>query len=360
MGMMRSAALVCMLALAACAPAGAQTETADASYRVIGRHIANDDGSVQVAWPASGIEGGFRGSELSVTIEDAGETLMDVTIDGVTETLALEPGVHRYELRDWRNVADHRFRITRKSEIFSGGVSIIRGVDIGAGDWIAPPAYDHRMLVLGDSISAGYGVLGADQTCSYSAETGAPLQTYAALTAAAFNAELNLIAISGRGVTRNYAGGEGLVMGWQLDKALPDHEPLWDPSAFRPELVVVNLGANDFSPGYPDAEIESRPGEKFETEYAALLGALRAAYPEARIIAAIGPLGESGVADAVARAVAAHNASANDAVGHIVLERAQSGHVWGCDWHPGVDSQRVMAAQLIGMIENELGWTRAR
>jgi lysophospholipase L1-like esterase len=357
MGMMRSAAMACVLALAACASAGAQSESA--GYRVIGRHVANEDGSVQVAWPASGVEGVFHGSQLSVTIEDNGENLMDVTIDGVTRTLALQAGVHRYELREWRNADDRQFRITRKSEIFDSGISIIRDVDIGVGRWLAPPAYAHRMLVLGDSISAGYGATGVDETCHYSAETGAPLLTYAWLTAAAFNAELHVIAISGRGVTRNYSGGEGLLMRWQIDKALPDHEPLWDQSAYRPELVVVNLGANDFSPGYPDAAIESYPGERFETEYAALLGALRAAYPEARLVAAIGPLGESGVREAVARAVTAFNAS-GEAVGFVALERAQAGHVWGCDWHPGRDSHRVMAEELTGFVETELGWTRVR
>jgi len=336
------------LALAACA---SNTEPSNPSFRLLGRYEERADSAFAFAWPASGVEARFEGTRIVARIEDSGENLMDVRIDGVTTMLDLEPGVHDYVLFESGAPGEHVISLTRKSEIFDSGISVLLALEVD-GRSLPTPVRAHRMLVLGDSLSVGYGATGADATCSYSAETGAPLQSYASQTANAFDADLHLIAISGRGVVRNWDDDPRPVMPWQIDKALPDQEgPRWDQARFQPELVIVNLGTNDFS--------QIDPGARFHDGATAMWRALHAAYPNARLMAAFGPNDKENANAAVRAGAEAFTAESGAPVPFVSLAPAASGHVWGCDYHPGLDSHAVMAETLIAAIERELGWTRA-
>ena len=106
-----------------------------------------------------------------------------------------------------------------------------------------------NLLVIGDSLTAAYGVDGVDP-CSYSAATQNFLHSYAYL------AELTTLAWSGKGVVRNYGDPNPTSV-----NPLPTYynrtlSPLsvdgvsanyWDPSRYMPDVVVVMLGSNDYS-----------------------------------------------------------------------------------------------------------------
>ena len=63
-------------------------------------------------------------------------------------------------------------------------------------------ARKNKLLVIGDSISCGYGVEGA-YPCTWSASTENVLDSYATLVADAVDAEVIVTAWSGKGVVRN-------------------------------------------------------------------------------------------------------------------------------------------------------------
>mmetsp|Transcript_20418 Transcript_20418/g.34190 ORF Transcript_20418/g.34190 Transcript_20418/m.34190 type:complete len:565 (+) Transcript_20418:109-1803(+) len=63
--------------------------------------------------------------------------------------------------------------------------------------------YSYKMLVIGDSISAGYGVDGMPP-CSFAAELEDVTHGFAYLVAQNVHADLHVIAWSGKGVVRNY------------------------------------------------------------------------------------------------------------------------------------------------------------
>ncbi len=341
-----------LLALSACARTETLTliEEAPYSYQTLGRYASDAEGAMTFAWPASGVAGRFEGRRLSVTVEDNGDNLMDVVVDGEHRVLDLEPGVQNYVLFESATRGGHSFSFTRRSEIFDNGLTTIHSVDTD-GRWVAPRHFAHRMLVVGDSLSAGYGLDGPDEHCRYSAETGAPLRSYASRTAEVFDAELHLIAISGRGALRNYDGSEPPRMPWQIDKALPDQAgPAWDQSRYQPELVVVNLGANDFAMG--------DPGAPFDETYLNMLRSLHAAYPTARFVIAQGPDDRAPLLESVQEAAAALSAEINAPVPFVALRKVTSGRVWGCDYHPGFDSHIAMADQLSALIAREIGWAR--
>jgi len=333
--------LLCSVAFADTAP----------GYRTLGRYTEASDGAMSFAWPASGVEGRFVGARLVANIEDNGSSLMDLDVDGVMTQMPLQAGAHDYTLFQAPTPGEHYVRLTRRSEIGSG-LTTIHKLTLD-GEWRALPPHAHRILFIGDSITVGYGAAGADQTCHYSAEASPPWESYAERTAQAFDADFQIVAISGRGVVRNYSGFNAPHMPDLIEAALPDHaESHWDAAKFSPELIVINLGANDFS--------TADPGPAFEPAYLAMLQHLRTLYPQARIISAFGP--EHRTQDALPRigaVVDQFNRSQTQPVTFLYLPQAQAGHIYGCDWHPGVDTHRVMARALSDEIARETGWSHA-
>lgn len=337
---MRTLALIALALLcAACA---------SPTYRALGRYAESADGALTFAWPASGVEGRFVGTRVTATIEDNGDNVLDLAIDGAVTQLPLDAGVREYVLFQSDQAETHTLRLTRRSEINSAPPTTIQDIALD-GAWRALPERAHRIVFFGDSNSVGYGNDGADQHCPYSIEASAPWKSYATQTAQAFDADFQLNAISGRGIIRNYDGGAGHHIPQLIDAALPDHpETSWDHAQFSPELIVVNLGANDFS--------TTGPGDGFGPAYVAFLRAIAQRYPHAEVITAWGPTNEEPGINAVRAATESYNASAARPAHFIVLPQAASGHIFGCDWHPGADTHALMAQTLSDEITRVMGW----
>ena len=157
----------------------------------------------------------------------------------------------------------------RRTEAFEGETTF-RGFDFGSGGALLapPPAPDRRLEVIGDSISAGYGVEGADQYCSFTAATENHEKTYEAVAANKVGADLVTVAWSGIGMLRDYSGDTSNNMPARYDLTLPlSAGSSWDFSRYVPGAVVINLGTNDFAQG--------DPGQAFVTAYAGFVQHLR-------------------------------------------------------------------------------------
>ena len=95
-------------------------------------------------------------------------------------------------------------------------------------------------------------------------------------------AEVHLISKGGAGVVRNYEAPQSRspeplpVRAPRTLSSAPDSR--WDVNAWQPDLVVINLGENDFTQGPAPSEDEFLEG------YLSLLRDLRNAYPEAFIL----------------------------------------------------------------------------
>lgn len=103
--------------------------------------------------------------------------------------------------------------------------------------------------------------------------------SFAALTSAAFSAEYRNTSISGIGLA---AGYDDVLMGQVWDRTYPNAaSPKADIAAWVPDVALVLLGDNDDS--YPRSIGKPFPAE-FDAKYAALIHAIRAAYPRAHIV----------------------------------------------------------------------------
>lgn len=316
--------------------------------RILGRSEPERGGGFILQWPGSGFEAKFTGKRLTATIDDYGDNWLNVEIDGVASKLDLQEGPTNYTLFNG-TAGEHTIRITRRTGAPSGPTRVL---DIRSDGPIAPTAMpERRMLVIGDSITSGYGVEGADQFCTYTHATQNADLAYPALAAKDFGADLHSISIDGYGLIRNYAGDDATMdkASWKM---LPGGTSLWPGSVYQPQVIVINLGTSDFSAG--------DPGDRFDAAYIGMLRKLRAAYAEAKIFAVFGPM-LSGDAYVAARAsvFGATETIRKDGdlrVSFIEFSPPQSARRFGCDWHPGLDAHRAMATRLEAAVQKELGW----
>jgi lysophospholipase L1-like esterase len=208
--------------------------------------------------------------------------------------------------------------------------------------------------VIGDSYASGYGVEGADRSCTSSYANQNSDLAFPALTAKAFGADVHVVAADGRGLTRNFAGDAPTMatLAWQT---LADSDTAWDTTAFDPQVIVLNLGTNDFT--------ASDPGASFDEAYVYTLRKLRAAYPKATVMGAIGgslwrkryDAAKTSISDAVKLL----NKEGDTNVKFVEFTPTAGQGRYGCDSHPGVRAQAQMAATLQAAIEASVGWKPA-
>ncbi len=256
---------------------------------------------------------------------------------------------------------DHRVELYRETEGRYGD-SVFRG--FSEGTLKPPPAGSNRLIeVVGDSISAGYGNLGsevhpnygADPSggCAFSTETQSAYQTYGAIAARQLGADASIIAVSGWGVSRDNGNNINSVLPTVYSNALGLRAtPAWSFQQAA-DVVVVNLGTNDFFTG--------DPGEaQFKGAYAGLLDTIRAKYPDAWIFCMLGPmLWGTGLTQATAYTtalVSERNAAGDARVRLFDFGQQNSSLGTGCSYHPNVTVQTQMAEELVATIRERVSW----
>ncbi len=299
------------------------------------------------SWPGSGFALRFQGRRLELRLQTDGENSLVAQIDGERRRIDLAPGARSYTLFDGA-AGRHDVRLFKRTEGDVGQVGFL-GAETD-GHFLPAQAPERRVLVIGDSISAGYGIEGAGPDCPFSPGTQDQTQTYAALAAARLEAETTTLAASGRGLVRNYSGARTGTMLALMDRALPGEARPTAPAPGPFDLVLVHLGTNDFSG-------EDKP-EGFEKAYVELLQTLRQRYPEAPIYALLGPmLGPEPFTEAsraIEGAVASRRGAGDEAVRFLAFPPPPSS--FGCDWHPGLAANREMADRLVARLKADLGW----
>jgi|GEM_PF-449022 len=319
-------------------------------FRPLGRYVLTESGGHHMGWPASGLALTFHGKTLTSTITDSGEGVMDLSVNGQMSPLKLDAGTNSYTLIDSPTKQTFNVKLTRRTEAHDTGLFTIESIQ-SDGEVKPLVTPERKILFLGDSITAGFGLRGDTKECEYAPETNAPLQSYASLAADQFGAEPQLIAISGRGVVHNWNGSPAPFMPLQFDLALPDVGGQWDHNLFRPDVIVTALGTNDWSMINPGAG-------KFRLGYKNMLRDLREQFPRAHIVTVSGPLLEGKKREAARRGInQAMNELRDPNISTVDLTLSETGLKWGCQYHPGRDSMKKMANQLGVHIAERTNWT---
>lgn len=341
--------------LVAGAAVPSRASAASDRFHTVGRVVPAADGFVRYSWPGISFEGRFRGTGVGVRLDDFVNDY-DVQIDGTTTATLVTPG----RTTAWvRGLADteHRVRLVKRTESawsegrFGGFVATPGGTVLAA-----PRPRRRQIEYIGDSYTAGYGNVSGTRDCSANGgvdrNTDADL-SFGVLTARGLGADHQLNAFSGRGMVRNYNGSSpGTDFRTYYDRALLAVEgDVWrKPASWRPQVVVIGLGLNDFSTPLNPGESWTTQSDlvaAYESAYHGFLDKLRTRYgPRPFLLVSATSLpGSTVFAETVERIARTRNTRGDDRVGHWYYDDPALDHL-GCDWHPSAADHRIISGLL--------------
>ena len=338
-----------LLALAALATIGAAPSPTPLPVHVGGRVIKEADGSLSFGWPGVYFESSFRGTGVRVKF-DAPDDFLRLFVDGEERILFKKPGAVDI-IVEGLAAGDHVARLEKLTETQSGGSRFTAFYPVG-GDVPLPAQPRTRQIeFIGDSHTVGYGNTSAVRQCPGSGvhDTTDTQQAFGPLVAKHYDADYRVNAFSGMGIVRNYGGSSP-------DSNLPALYPRLKPDsanavatsdpACQPQVIVINLGTNDFStplkPGErwkSDAELKTA----YRQRYVEFVSGLRKANPTARFIL----MGSDLFYPEIQKVAEALNRGAAVPVSTVHIGSMEFS---GCDWHPSLADDKMMA----GLVDNEI------
>ncbi len=336
------------------------------NVRYLGRWDTRDPAGPRAAWPACAVEFRYIGSAVNVVMSDAGNggDAFEVVVDGhpVPGVLTLSKGRGIYSLGDASRsqpgvVATHTVELVKRTEAFVGTTQVL-GFQVSNNGEMLPwqaPAPKHKLEIIGDSITCGYGNEAASAQEHFTPATEDAYLSYGALAARDLNADYHCIAWSGRKMSPDNAMPS--IYGLTLPT---DPSSAWDFSSWTPDAVVINLGTNDFARGNPDRAQWTAAYEQF------LNTVVRAHYPKAFIYVAIGPMttdayppGQNAlttIKSYLRQIVGDERQRGNTRIRVLFFAPQDPANGLGADSHPSVKTDAIMAGTLETALRADLRW----
>ena len=324
------------------------------------------DGKARFSWPATGVELAFTGRDLWVQLRGTPNADFMPEMDRVAiyvdrepaRVLTIDGGTHENRLAEGLADAPHTVRIVKLTEPAVGTVTIEHFRLCDGGQVLrSRPRLARAVEAVGDSITAGFGVLGGDPQCPFSASTENAELTYTAIAARELHAEYSAVAWSGKGVAINADPSEPLTLPEIYDRVLPSEAHRWDHRSHPVDAVIVNLGTNDTLSRTPPSDAV------FEAAYGRFIAHLRQTHPRSLIVLVIGPMlydeGEvlfrSRARTAIQSVAATARAQGDQHIEVLELwSTAEEGY--GCQFHPSATTHRRLATELTTLLRQRLGW----
>ena len=230
---------------------------------------------------------------------------------------------------------------------------------------VKTPDRPHRIEVIGDSITCGYGNEGVLNRDTFTTAQENPEEAYAVLTANALNADYQLVSWSGIGVITNWIPEdvneplEEILMPELYpyrDKRLCEKLGLpltrWDSAPFLPELVILHLGTND------DSYVRKIPERQayFAEKYYAFLEQVHEQNPQAAILCALGVMGQNLCEEEERQTERFAKAHPDVRISYLVLPEQDEADGIGADSHPSKRTHQKTAAVLTRKVKEFMGW----
>ncbi len=359
-------ALPVMLQLSSCSffitrPAELNTGIIEADnpyIQYVGRFDFSNPDSVVFDWAGVYIRAKFTGTSCAVRLKDSTDEYA-ITVDNHAPRLLTMDSSDVYTVASGlSDTIPHTIMIQKRTEPLVGKGAFM-GFILDKGGRLLPPgpSPSRRIEFIGNSITSGYGVLGDSSNCSFSPQTDEAAMSYAAQVARDLDADYHLISYSGRGVVRNYGDSNRTSV-----NPMPvlygrtccfDSTMKWNFNSWVPQVVVINLGTNDYSTHpYPDSSV-------FEAGYARLISQVRSLYPGVTIFCVSGPMiGEpcTGYVREIVDRQRKMEGRDKDVYFIEIPRSIMNEHDWGCEMHPNVYGAMKMADVVAPMIRLWMNW----
>ena len=350
-------AMMCMLCLGMQA-ADKSVPAADKSkISFTGRVQRLQDGSVRYDWTGVYMQTRFTGQRIAAVLSDEGKSYHNVFIDGKwvkkIKTEGKEP--QQVVLADRLAKGEHTLRLQKCTE-GEHGCTTVHAIVADKNATLAAVQPTGRFIeVIGDSYTCGYGTESNNYQDPFTLETENCDHAYACIIARYFGADYALVAHSGQGVVRHWGDSSQTSdnsMPQRWTRVFDDHGD--EPYAFdsyKPQLVMINLGTNDFSPtAIPSAD-------QFVDGYVKLIGAVKARYGQDTPVLCITPHS----ANTYLKAALAQLRDKTLKLDKVYMANPLDNTVkfpddLGAGWHPGYKGQSKIAMGLIPQISTIMGW----
>jgi hypothetical protein len=358
--------------------------------RWLGRNYYNEVEEVKYFYfTASGFEVAFYGTELKAVLKASNYNVygkqphLVVLIDGEDDStkgslIVLDQAEGEYTLVEGLEEGYHTVKLLKRSEAIDSNTAL-KSLSTDGTFTNPPQPKSFSIQFIAASSSTGYGNLGTLQDSKTTANSDG-LNAFAYLTTFMLDAEISIFSASGWGVSRGYNtpgfshnpsfGGisevENIPNAFEYVAIDASNRVLtalgkWDISNFIPDVIVVNLGTNDFNASsYRTMSTEDKTAleDRFKADYVDFLVLLNNMYPNAKIIVAYGLMNEQGLLEAITLEIIN---LANSEIGQTVVfafEMEGAGtnsNPYGANYHPNVQTSINVARDLADYIHELTG-----
>ena len=306
-------------------------------------------------WTNSGVYFRFRGNNITFHFDAPAlsqNLYIKVKLDNRASRVLVNAESTDIEIRAAQDT-EHTIYCVRSNEVLDAVPMVLRGITID-GDapalLEAPLLPERKMLFIGDSITCGFGNLSDGNLPRFLTCEQDGTKTYAALTAAHFDAQAHFICISGRGIVRNCDNVDFPLIPQFFDQTMISDPSPWDHAQYQPDVIVINAGTNDTAgEGCP-----VNP-EDFKRGLCDFSKHLLAVYPGAKLIWSYGMM-TLDLQEAFQEAVKELPADRVETL-FFTPAHAMTDGLGGCT-HPNLRAHYRCAGVLIDKIYRFVGWDR--
>lgn len=331
----------------------------NSAYLYTGRIDFTDKKSPSISWTGTSIKANFTGTSLAIKLDDQfGKNYFNVFIDGETQhpyVLEAKQGEQTYVISTVLNTGNHTLEIYKRTEGEEGATAFNGLLLDKDAKLLSPPARPNRRIeIYGDSISTGMGNEGADNGMDHLLSEKNNYWAYGAITARNVNAELHTISQSGIGIMISWFP---FIMPQFYDQlsAVGNNDTQWNFSQWTPDLVVINLLQNDSWLIDREKRLQPTPTDAQRVQaYINFVRSVRAKYPKAQIICALGSMDATAtpkwpgyITTAVERMKKENNDQKLDT---IFFEFT------GFGGHPRIAQHKANAEKLTAFIKQKMNW----
>ncbi len=339
-------------------------------------------------WTGSAVEINARGTELWMEVEveyDTYEPWISILVNSAhVSRQMLTAG--RYWLCVFRGMSGDAIKnvqIIKDVQAMSADSGCCLQIHAvkGDGEFLPVAEKPYKLEFIGDSITSGEGAVGARAETDWISMWFSAIDNYSTMTAAALNADYRIISQSGWGVLTSWDNNPrcnlpdyyeqvcGVLTG-EKNEALGATDA-HDFNSWQPDVVVVNLGTNDWGAFHSPAWTDEATGriykqrlkedgacheedlKAFEHAVERFLAKLRHNNPQAHIVWAYGMLGIP-MMPAIYRAANAYAQRTGDRKVSIFQLPSTNDETVGARRHPGRKAHEKAAQELSEYIKGLL------
>lgn len=330
------------------------------AVRITGRGDSKGN-FVVLMWSGSAVTVGFVGVSLEAYVWSEETAYLDVFVDGEEHPSSMiklsfpEENPTTVPVVSGLPYGPHVVTLYKRTES-SFGDWLFYGVRVfgRAEKDLLPPLPEHKIEFIGNSITCGYDVLIPSVGMDFDMAYQDSYYSYAGQTAKILGAEAHIICGSGRGIYVNFNG----TMAGRIPEVYGltgTHSPLvvaWDHGQWHPDVIVMNLGTNDFASGKNDSA-------HFVNATVDFVQQLRSLHPDAKIVILDGPM-LVGEYMAKCRRYLDRSKEILEEMGVTDLFRfslePKGENPLGLNSHPTKDKAIVDAESLSAWMRSEFGW----